>query len=155
MRRLDPKGQVLQHVLWHVPRSALRNSLRRVLDMLALMCHLRSSVKWVPPPADNDGQDKAFTMNAFKIPFSSQRPARPSPRPALSLLRASSPKGKRGSTRLFGVGSELADGDGQDKHLPQPRPPLRLGRLKNTRAEMNTSSNYWRRRWWWWWRRRQ
>ena len=28
-----------------------------------------------------------------------------------------SPKGERGGTRVFGVGSGLADGDGQDKHL--------------------------------------
>ena len=71
----------------------------------------------------------------------SRRPARPAPSPAPSPSRASSPKGKRWGTRVFGVGSELADGDGEDKQHSQPHPPRRLGRLKNTRPTTNTFNN--------------
>jgi len=34
----------------------------------SFMCHLRASVAWVSPLADDNGHDKIFTTNAFTLP---------------------------------------------------------------------------------------
>jgi len=64
---------------------------------------------------------KTFTMNTFTLPFF----AAPSTSTATSCAKSFtcafhvSPK----KTRVFGVGSELADGDGGNKYLPTRPPP--------------------------------
>ena len=67
------------------------------------------------------GKIKTFTMNTFKLPFF----AAPNTSTATSCAKSFtcvfhvSPKG----TREFGMGSELADDDRQDRYLPTRPPP--------------------------------